>query len=183
MISNRGLVWAVTLAGLISIAPGRAAEPLQPLLACRAIVDSAARLACFDRESASLAAPSPGAPTAVPGAPRAGAALTTPPVEQPAAAPKANFGLSAEQVNKKEAAAGKRPAEVKAIEAHITAISSTGTGYATFTLDNGQVWREISPEGDLLAKPGDGVTLSRGILSSYWLQTRNGRGAKVHRVL
>ena len=183
MIVNRGfLIWPVALAGLISTAPSPAAESLQSLLACRAVVDSSARLACFDRESASLATPSPGAPTVVPRTAAAGAAPSTPSAES-TTAPKANFGLSEEQVSKKEEAAGKRPAAVKEIEAHITAISSTGTGYATFTLDNGQVWREISPEGDLLAKPGDGVTVSRGILSSYWLQTRNGRGAKVHRVL
>jgi hypothetical protein len=45
------------------------------------------------------------------------------------------------------------------------------------------VWIEITPDGDLMAKPGDLVTLSRGVLNSYWLQNHNGRGAKVHRVL
>jgi hypothetical protein len=182
IIHRRALFWPVALAGLIGTAPSPAAESLQPLLACRAVVDSSARLACFDRESASLATGSPGAPTGVLRTAPAGAAPGTPSIES-ATAPKANFGLTDEQVSKKEEAAGKRPAGVKEIEAHITAISSTGTGYATFTLDNGQVWREISPEGDLLAKTGDAVTVSRGILSSYWLQTRNGRGAKVHRVL
>ena len=54
---------------------------------------------------------------------------------------------------------------------------------AVFTLDNGQVWIEITPDGDLMSNPGDTVKLSRGLLNSYWLQNRNGRGAKVHRVL
>jgi hypothetical protein len=103
-----------------------------------------------------------------------------------AAAPassKENFGLSATAVSQKEVAAGTRPAELKSIDAHVVAVSSTGTGLATFTLDNGQVWRQLSPEGDLLSRPGDRVTVSLGLFHSYWLQNKNGRGCKVTRVL
>ena len=53
--------WPVLFAALVWSVPGLPAEPLAPLLACRALADSAARLACFDRESANLA----GAPAAV----------------------------------------------------------------------------------------------------------------------
>ncbi len=51
------------------------------------------------------------------------------------------------------------------------------------TLDNDQVWRQLVVEGDLLMKPGDAVTISRGVLGSYWLQTASKRGCKVTRVL
>ena len=51
-----------------------------------------------------------------------------------------------------------------------------------FTLDNDQVWRQLNAEGDLLAKPGDVVTVSRGFLGSFWLQLANGRGCKVTRL-
>ncbi len=51
-----------------------------------------------------------------------------------------------------------------------------------FTLDNGQVWGELEPDGDLQAKPGDLATISRGWLGSYWLQVKSGRASKVSRV-
>jgi hypothetical protein len=83
----------------------------------------------------------------------------------------------------REVAAGKRAAEVARIDAHITALSLAPSGRATFKLDNGQVWRQLLAEGDLLARPGDPVTISRGVLHSYWLQLTSGRGCKVTRVL
>ena len=86
---------------------------------------------------------------------------------------------------KKEVDAGSRPKELSSIDAHIVAVSvaGTGLGLATFTLDNGQVWRQLSAEGDLLAKPGEPVTVSRGVFRSYWLQTKSGRGCKVTRIV
>jgi hypothetical protein len=205
--------WPVLLAAFLWSVPCLAAEPLAPLLACRALADSAARLACFDRESATLA----GAPTAAtatagvaaaaapsgagPSAPKTPAASPEASAPAPTSAPaaasgggqaavasiaassKENFGLSAAAVSQKEVAVGTRPAELSSIDAHIVAVAATGTGFATFTLDNGQVWREIAPEGDLLSKPGDGVTVSRGMFHSYWLQNKNGRGCKVTRIL
>jgi hypothetical protein len=203
-------VWAVLLAACLWNAPCPAAEPLAPLLACRALADSAERLACFDRETAHLAGaapavaaaaavaapPGPSAPKMPPGSPTAPAPAPVP-ASAPAAAPgasqaavaaapassKENFGLSATALSQKEVAAGTRPAELKSIDAHVVAVSSTGTGLATFTLDNGQVWRQLSPEGDLLSRPGDRVTVSLGLFHSYWLQNKNGRGCKVTRVL
>jgi len=181
---------------------------LAPLLACRALADAAERLACFDRETAHLAgaAPAGAAAAAVPAPPGPSAPKMPPasptvsapvPASAPAAASgasqaavaaapansKENFGLSATAVSQKEVAAGTRPAELKSIDAHVVAVSSTGTGLATFTLDNGQVWRQLSPEGDLLSRPGDRVTVSLGLFHSYWLQNKNGRGCKVTRVL
>ena len=201
-------VWAVLLAALLWNTPCPAAEPLAPLLACRALADAAERLACFDRETAHLAgaAPAVAAAAAVaappgPSAPKMPPASPTVSAPAPASAPaaasgasqvgvaaapansKENFGLSATAVSQKEVAAGTRPAELKSIDAHVVAVSSTGTGLATFTLDNGQVWRQLSPEGDLLSRPGDRVTVSLGLLHSYWLQNKNGRGCKVTRVL
>jgi hypothetical protein len=86
-------------------------------------------------------------------------------------------------VAKKEVDSGARPKELLSIDAHIVAVSVTGMGLTTFTLDNGQVWRQLSAEGDLLAKPGDPVTVSRGVFRSYWLQTKSGRGCKVTRIV
>jgi len=152
-----------------SIAPLYAAEPLAGLLACRELSDAATRLVCFDRETATLEANT-----------AARAAASTRPV--PALDPKQQFGLPEQTVAQQEVAAGTRAVDTAAIEGHISQLSHTANGRAIFTLDNGQVWRQVVNDADVLAKPGDAVTISRGVLGSYWLQTKSKRGCKVTRV-
>jgi hypothetical protein len=180
-------LWPAALAGLLCTAAYPASEPLTPLLACRTVADPAARLACFDRESARLLPATAATATTPAPAPSAPAPAATATAAAPAAIPasnaKQNFGLSEGAVAKKEVDAGARPKELSSIDAHIVAVSVAGAGLTTFTLDNGQVWRQLSAEGDLLAKPGDPVTVSRGVFRSYWLQTKSGRGCKVTRIV
>lgn len=156
--------------------PCRAAgDPLTGLLACRALTDSAARLACFDRETAALAAvPESNAATA-PAAPAAGHAAAVLDAQQ-------SFGLSGSAVAAHEEATGARPQKLAKMEARVVALALTGEGRTQFTLDNTQVWRQLESDGDMLAKLGDSATISRGLLGSYWLQLKNGRGCKVTRV-
>lgn len=176
MIDRCSRFLPLILASLFFTVPTLAADSLAPLLACRALVDPTTRLDCFDRESVKVArAPSPGAMAPA-------SALAVPAAPPAASNPQGAFGLSPLVVDQKEIAAGKRPAELKQIEAHLVSVSSTGVGFATFTLDNGQVWREVTPDGDLLAKPGDKLTISLGLFHSYWLQAKYGRGCKVTRV-
>jgi hypothetical protein len=85
-------------------------------------------------------------------------------------------------IAKKEVAAGVRAPEVAKIEAHIASIVPAANGRIVFTLDNGQAWRQLLSEGDLLTKPGDPVTISRAALGSFWLQSKSGRGCKVTRI-
>ena len=185
---------------LLWIAPCRAADPLAGLLACRTISDAAARLVCFDRETAALdaknAVPAAGAPAAaapVAAAPTAAAptaaaptaatpVATAPGRSAPALDPKQQFGLPEHAVAEKEIAEGVRAADVSKIEAHILQLSQTANGRAVFTLDNKQVWRQLIADVTIFATPGDTVTISRGVLGSYWLQTKQGRGCKVTRV-
>ena len=145
-----------------------AAEPLEGVLACRAVTDSAARLACFDRETAALE--------------RAPASSAAP---QPAATvldAQQSFGVIGSPMAASEGTAGARPAELAKLEGHIVALALTGKGRTLFTLDNTQVWRQLESDGDVLAKLGDSATISRGVLGSYWLQLKSGRGCKVTRV-
>jgi hypothetical protein len=79
-------------------------------------------------------------------------------------------------------AAGQRAADLSRIHAHVTELSRAGDGRVVFTLDNGQIWLQLLEEGDLLLKPGDAVTVSRGLFHSYMLQTPSGRGCKVTRI-
>ena len=185
---------SVLLVCIACALPCLAAEPLAPLLACRSITDSEARLACFDRESAALSSSPPTATTAAPaaGAPpaassSAGAAQAAPAnvAATPAAPPldaQQSFGLSGSAIAAHEEAAGARPVKVAKIEARIVGLSLTGNGRTVFTFDNSQMWRQIESDGDMLARLGDTATISRGLLGSYWLQLKSGRGCKVTRM-
>ena len=194
----------VALMSLAWTVPVRASDSLSGLLACRGIADGAARLACFDREAAALtpsntaAAASPAAPasTAAPSvaATSSGttAAAAAPAAPAPAAAvpahpapvlnPEQQFGLPEHKVVEKEVAAGTRAADAQKIEAHIVGLIPAADGRWVFTLDNNQIWQQLLAEGDLLAKPGDAVTISRGWLRSYWLELSSKRGCKVTRL-
>ena len=183
--------------------PCAAASPLDGLLACRALTDSAARLACFDRETAALAAaPAPPLAAVTPNAAASAAAPATA-ATQVAVAPQSgstaaiaaaparaapvldaqqSFGLSGSAIAAHEEAAGTRPQKLAKLEARVVALALAGNGRTVFTLDNTQVWQQIESSGDMLAKLGDSATISRGLLGSYWLQLKNGRGCKVSRV-
>ena len=201
------LLAAATLAPASSSAPApvpapTAAAPVEAVLACRSVTDSVARLACFDRTSDALATPLAGAPAA--GAPTAGPPAAASPPDLPAAAPdvapagviaapnraapeqpldaQQEFGMHPRDVAAAEVAAGIRAPDVKNIQAAIVAIGFAANGRMLFTLDNGQVWRLLVREGELLAKVGDPVTISRGLFGSFWLQAASGRGCKVSRV-
>jgi hypothetical protein len=170
------------LAGL-STGNCRAADTLSDLLACRAVADASARLACFDRESAALASSAATAPgSAVGGV----ASATSPPaVAQPVTPPpdpKQQFGLPEREVAKQEVAAGARAPDVAKIQGRVMGLALTSDARTVVTLDNDQVWRQLSPDGDLFLKLGDTVTISRAFLGSYWLATPTKRGSKVTRV-
>jgi hypothetical protein len=150
---------------LVCAPPCMAAEPLEGVLACRAITDSAARLACFDRETAALA-----------GAPASSA------IAAPVPGAQQSFGVRGSAIAATEEATGGRPAELAKLESHIVALALTGNGRTLFTLDNTQVWKQLESDGDVLARLGDSATISRGALGSYWLQLKSGRGCKVTRV-
>ena len=145
-------------------AVGAATPPdtlLRELLACRHVAPSAARLICFDRTSAALAL-SP-APSARAAAPAMRAALD----------PHRTFGLPSATVVKREAsAAGIHVTALSHITAHVVRMWQAPDGGAIFDLDNGQVWKQLNPDGtDMYTRPGDPVEISRGLLGSYWLDT------------
>lgn len=170
-----------------------ASQSLAPLLACRGIADPAARLQCFDRETATLAADAapakvPAQPSVAtagsPSAPSSGAVSMSPSASAASGSAEAlrNFGLPPSAIAAKEVAAGKRPADLSRIQAHVTELSRAGDGRMVFTLDNGQIWLQVLSEGDLLLRPGDDVTISRALFQSFMLKTGSGRGCRVTRI-
>jgi hypothetical protein len=96
--------------------------------------------------------------------------------------PQEQFGLPERKVVAQEVAAGTRSADAKKLDAHITTVAMSIDRRQLYTLDNGQVWRQLTVDGDILAKAGDSATISRGLLGSYWLQIKGGRGCKVARL-
>lgn len=174
-------VWSAALLFLAALTAGsgscRAAGALSSLLACRDIDDASARLACFDRESAALA---PAGVSSGATAPPPTAA--TPPRSSPAPDPKQQFGLPEQEVARQEVAAGARAADVAKIQARVVGLALTSDGRTVLTLDNDQVWRQLSSDTDLFLKLGDSVTISRAFLGSYWVATPTKRGCKVTRV-
>jgi hypothetical protein len=137
-----------------------AADRLAPLLACRALADAAARLACFDRESAALA----------------------PVAAKPELSPEQKFGLDPRVLAAKEAEQGQPRADVDAVDAKLSALRAGADGRYVFTLDNGQAWRQLQPGSDLLLKAGDAVRITRGALGSFLLTAPGQRSCKVTRV-
>jgi hypothetical protein len=194
--------WVLCTVLACAVGEVRAASPqLTGLLACRDLADPAARLACFDREAEALAtgahtaATSAKAPPAMAAAqPPASSAPAAPVASAPPAAPaqlaiaspplsaEQQFGLPERTVAAKEVAAGTRASDAAKVEAHIATLAAAADGRILFTLDNGQVWRQLQAEGDLLAKPGDLVVVSRALLGSFWLSAPSGRGCKVTRL-
>ncbi|HEY2035857.1 MAG TPA: hypothetical protein VGG96_02505 [Steroidobacteraceae bacterium] len=155
--------------GIVAIvattSPCLASGSLSALLACRSIAATAARLACFDRESGALAAE------------RIPAGTHT---ELNA---RETFGLAPLQVAARAEAAVHAPKPLDSLTVRISSVARAADGREIFTLDNHQIWVQLLSDGDWLdASTGDQVTISRGWLDSYWLRLPSHRGFKVRRV-
>ncbi|HEX5461728.1 MAG TPA: hypothetical protein VFX20_17325 [Steroidobacteraceae bacterium] len=167
-------------------APSRAAGPLDGILACRQLADSASRLACFDRESAALAdrahSPVRAAPEPHTAPSPAAVARAQPRRSRDVPAvvanldPQQTFGLEPGKILEREEAAQRLPRQLDSITAQIKLVSRTADGRDVFTLDNHEVWSELVPGDDFYARPGDVVKISRAMLGSYWLVVKSRRG-------
>jgi hypothetical protein len=151
------------------------------LLACRRIPHDAARLACFDRQSATLDGMLAKGP-----APRVADRASAPANSAVSAHldlnPRRTFGLAPAQIAAREAAVVKLPPQLKHITSRIVAMQRTADDRVIFTLANHQVWAQINSRGGLFAQVGDVVTISRGWLGSYLLSLPSRRSCKVTRI-
>lgn len=150
-------ILVITCCG-VAVAQDKPADKVPAeLRSCLAIERNTERLACFDRGIAALMG------------------------ERGVAAPSAesSFGLVA-STSRAETTRGGAADELKSVRGKVTALSST-SGDGLITLDNGQVWRQISG-GQLLLKVGDDVEINRAALGSFQMKVPTGRSAKVKRV-
>jgi len=192
------LARAVTAACAVVAASPALAGPQEDLSACGAIADPAERLACYDRLAGRPAAPAPAAPKPAsaappPAAPAAPPAVAAPPAAAAypapavpaAAAPAAAAKPAAAPVDAKSF--GSYPAEhptapslSETLSARVTALGKTIDGRPTVTLEGGALW--LLDEADPLLAVGDTVTISRGALGSFLLETSTKRLHHVRRI-
>ena len=57
----------------------------------------------------------------------------------------------------------------KTLTAQVQQVTSLPYGLYQLTLDNGQVWRTTQADTALAFKANDKVTISRGVLGSYYI--------------
>jgi hypothetical protein len=138
---------------------------------CRAIKDSAARLACYDAMSVPSAAP------AAPGQPKAAAT----PAAAPGAAPKAaapatpsqQFGLEAKQP----------VAQLDHVESTVPGMFQGWDANTVITLANGQQWKISDGSTGHVGIENAKVKVKRGFLGSFYLDIDgSNRAPRVRRV-
>jgi hypothetical protein len=164
---NRWVIMAAVLLSGASLSPAKAAErTADALLACADESDDAQRLRCFDAVVVGLRK----AP-----APVASAAAVAPPPAAPAPTAEQKFGARGDiKPDKHET--------LSELTGTVTALGTKPRGELIVTLDNGQVWAEITTSSKIKLKTGDTVKIERGALGSYSLVAPNGRSSKVSRI-
>jgi hypothetical protein len=100
------------------------------------------------------------------------------------AAPASDFGLDAEVIRKRQAAADpSAPKEAEKIVATVKAVETRARGEYRITLDDGQVWDETQHSSNTEApRVGETVTIKRGMLGSYFLSHSAGLALRVKRI-
>ena len=146
----------------------------QELIDCRAIASATARLGCYDQlaDAHAASANHPAQTGTAEEASPAAAAVTTAATAttEPAAnfSQEALFGKSGAEIEKSvQEATG--AAEINQIEARVSKIKTSATGYAVITLDNGQVWKQTD-RSRLRLSGNDQVTIRRAALGSFMLR-------------
>jgi hypothetical protein len=165
---------AAAAIGLLS--PANAARPsasggpppavVQSLLACRTMTDSAARLACYDKATASVAQ-----------------AIDTKELvlidkAKAAEVKRSLFGYSAPGF-----AGLLGGGDIKQIEGVVASAFENGDGGWTVRLQDGSAWTQNDDTPIALPpRRGDKVLIKRGTLNSYFLRIGNQPGVKAHRI-
>jgi hypothetical protein len=168
------LVCALLLAGIVitpamakETAPGRA-QLFQRLVDCRAIKETADRLACYDREVASLDAAERSKDVVIVDK------------EQVREAKRTIFGLALPNI--KLFGGGDDADEVKQIESKITSAREGVEGW-TIWLADGSIWQQTDTNPFYRTpKPGLDVIVKRAALGSYIMRVGGSPGVKVKRV-
>jgi hypothetical protein len=158
-----------------------------PLEACAQKADAAARLACFDQEmqhrhGTDVPRQTPAPVPAAPAAPVAAGAATAP--STAASHAEENVGLEGAQLQKKlrEEGVVEESHKPKPIVAQVSRALEHPDHRYTFVLDNGQVWEQVESKQGLFVNAHDTVTITPGVLGSFFLRTPKKLYLRVRRV-
>jgi len=147
---------------------------------CRVLADDARRLACFDAVfPLRLAVGQPVAAPANPGAVTQAPASN--PAPSPTAGPDPQFGFSMAQQRAAAGAAAPARAEER-ISARVTQLQRGSDGRFVVVLDNAQVWQQADSDWSVPPKLDERVTVRRGTLGSYMLETADKVTTRVRRL-
>lgn len=125
---------------------------------CAAQAEGKARLACFDRLAVSVGAKPLPVPT-----------------------PEERFGMARREVREAQETTAREAQELGTLESKITGITAAGDGRRTFTLANGQVWKEKAPNGMARFDVGQAVRIEPAALGSFMMFGKGKRGTRVTR--
>jgi hypothetical protein len=149
-----------------SVSVGNPAQ-VQRVMDCRAIAAADQRLACFDRETASMA-------QAI-----QAKNLVFVDREKARAAKRSLFGFSIPDFG---GIFGGGDDEVKQIDSTIRSAGRNPDGGLMITLADGSVWSQTDDYPGLDPRPGKKVIVKRGSLGTFWLSIPGQSGIKVKRV-
>jgi hypothetical protein len=164
----RARVATLLVVWLVSALPNAAVagSPAARLKACAAEKDDALRLACFDREVATLSGTdAPDAPTAV--------------TEM---SPEERFGARGAIVRDLESERQRYSPDLKSLESTVKRLEQHATGVMVITLENDQVWMQREANVSVPLRVGDKVMIRAASLGSYLLRNPTGRTVRVSRV-
>lgn len=148
-------------------APARP-ELLSRLVGCRAVADSAARLACYDQTTEALDS-----------AERQGQVVVVDRA-QVTAARRQLFGFQLPSISLFEQ--GETAEPINAIETTLSRAVMVGEGRWLFTLADGTAWRQIDSESvNFRNRAGEPVRVRKASLGSYLLTSGGSRAVRVRR--
>jgi hypothetical protein len=163
---------------------------------CPQIAGDKERLACFDREFASLAQRKPAVAAAtgaatVPSAANSVAHGSSGPADavKPGApntsasvelTPEQAVGLPPGKILKLQGSP--TGTEIKALDARIERVSVNSAGRGVFRLDNGQVWQQVESDPKFEVHPGDTVHLTKALLGSFFMSASKRMSTRVSRI-
>ncbi|QGN55108.1 hypothetical protein [Novosphingobium sp. Gsoil 351] len=164
-------VAALGCGAVAAVAADNAPPPvlMKSVLACRALGNDGARLACFDRAVSELD----------------GAIARNDVVVVDKAtmreARRGIFGFSLPRI--KLFQSGDSAAEqVESIDAKLTGVGSNSGGGLLLTLDTGARWQQVDTEYINQPKPGQKIVIRKATISGYMAKIENGRGFRVRRL-
>lgn len=162
---------ANVLLGIFVLANAWAAGPSPSgIEACPRITDAKQRLACFDREFALQQQPrDAGARNRTERSAPARTVLT----------PEQRMGLTPDRILKLQSSNETR--ELKELTAKIEAVAGGPAARRSFTLENGQVWRQVEADPDFMVRPGDTVRITRAMFGSYFMSVSRHMNTRVSR--